>query len=434
MGTGDISARDLLSKILESADTEDLIKKGIESLDESKLNALRQELTPYGTTLSVPKRYVTLSHTSLGTKYQRRLAFTSLAGFLYRVLSEWHPEGLSKEDAEAQQKIIKGFLDNWFEYNPDLHVRSAHTPNEKDPERKAVDSKNPGFSSPFPPSELLVEMMEGDSRVVKSITPGPFSGADGKVIDARSTSTDNWQAIPIPSADTFHRWEYYHDVNFEKLREFTWDLYHDKPDLEDTFNVFRFHETPEEAKEFTEVNQDAIRTSILTVETGKWNLIGPFKKNRERIDFYNKETEVLKMIQEQSQKDAQLGKELMEKRTKAVKKKNVQECGPDAPGLSQYQSSIGGLPGAKKGTTPEEQQKWYEEAKAAKVTSTDIDDLVKKDMEECPDDSIPVPVYKVTGDKMERTVFYTKADKPGDVEMIDGSGKSNKEKESIQKI
>lgn len=424
---GDLSISDQLRQILKADDFEKSLSSAIGGLDDNKLNAMRQELTPYGTTLSVPKRYVTLSHTSLGTRYQRRLAFTSLAGFLYRVLGEWQPEGTSLDDAKKEQAIIKKFLDNWLEYNPDLHVRSAHVPNERDPERRAVDSKNTGFKSPFPPKELIVETVDisGENRVVKSITPGQVAGAD-----MRPLNESSWHAIPIPPADTFHRWEYYHDVNYEKLREFTWDLYHDKPDLEDTFNVFRVHETPEEAKQFVEVNVDGIRTSILTVETGKWNLIGPFKKNRERIDFYTKETEVLKMIHEQNQKDAELGRKLMERRTKEVKKKNVKECGPDAPGLAQqYQQSIGELPGAVRGTTYEEQLRWADENK----TST-IDELAKKDMEECPDDSIPVPLYVVDGNEMKRTVIYTKADKPEDVVISDGGGKTNKDKTSIQNV
>ena len=66
-----------------------------------------------------------------------------------------------------------------------------------------------------------------------------------------------------------------------------------------------------------------------------WTVLADYKKNRENIDFYNRHTEVLKRIMDQHEQDKKLGKDLMNKRVKKAKSKNIEEMGKDAEILAR---------------------------------------------------------------------------------------------------
>ena len=111
----------------------------------------------------------------------------------------------------------------------------------------------------------------------------------------------------------------------------------------------------EEFNAYCQKHQTEFPADIQNTDFGGWTFIGDFKQNREKINFCNRNTEVLKRILDRHENDKQLGADLMKNRIRQRKAKNIAEDGPDAPGLAQYKSVHGiSLPGAEKVISHEE--------------------------------------------------------------------------------
>jgi hypothetical protein len=149
--------------------------------------------------------------------------------------------------------------------------------------------------------------------------------------------------IPDTPSDTFFRWDYYESHNYEEIREMVNVLYAEKPDLEFAINCFGQFNTEKEALAYKDAHLEELMTDLHIIQNGAWSLMGDFKENRKRMDFYNKNTQILKSIMDQNVEDAKLGKELMRKRITRDKTKNVEQCGPDAAGLKTYANELGSI-------------------------------------------------------------------------------------------
>jgi hypothetical protein len=150
----------------------------------------------------------------------------------------------------------------------------------------------------------------------------------------------------IPPQDTFHRWRYYMEVNYEELRAATDTLYHEKPDLDWAIIIYDLFEGSSSEvdaafERFRGMHQDEVISDIKGIEVGGWTLLGDFKENRAKINFYNKHTGVLKRILDRHAEDKKLGQDLMRNRVRQFKAKNIREDGPDAPGLAAYKDQQG---------------------------------------------------------------------------------------------
>ena len=117
------------------------------------------------------------------------------------------------------------------------------------------------------------------------------------------------------------------EVNMEEIRNVVSCLYDEKPDLDFALHIYDVYEgTQEEIDEkkktfITKYNEE-LASDVKVIPLEKWALLGNFKENRERIDFYNRHTEVLKRILDKHEQDKKLGKDLMMKRVRTAKKKN----------------------------------------------------------------------------------------------------------------
>jgi hypothetical protein len=165
---------------------------------------------------------------------------------------------------KEQKEPIKAFLDSLFEYNPDWHVKKAS--NEDDPENK----------------------------------------------------------VPV---DTFHRWKHYEDVNYDKYRKLTERLYLIKANMDYVINVYDCFETLEDAKSFQKMYQDQFIHDVITVKNNGWTFLASWEGNKEKIDFYNKHTELLEQILQQVEKDQKVGNELLKKRMTTTKRANIKKYG-----------------------------------------------------------------------------------------------------------
>lgn len=374
-------------------DIENLVKEletnpdFVNNLTEQQLEDIERKLNPYGSTIYGDEKYTCISFTNLREKYMTKLLTTALVGFTYQMSKEHkvdtselkgkftvdegqfkktrsHPDKNNtalvnnikeqayneyilkntKEDeteeetvecmakarehaeqivndmfkdeeyidleekamteeqncnlqASEEKEVINRFLNKLFKYDPELHATNAFN-------QKMVNSD--------------VER--------KNITPG---------------EDDVWNQVPN---DTYNRFQMYYDVNYEMLRKAVMFLYAEKPDIEVAINVFDSFDSLEQAKDYVEKNKTKVVTNIYTLTNNKWNLLGSFKENRQRMDFYNKNTVILENILKQQEEDAKVGKELLKKRVKKVKTKNVKTYGKDDPNFQIYkQQNLDGV-------------------------------------------------------------------------------------------
>jgi hypothetical protein len=401
------------------------------------------------------------------------------------------PAAASREiPAAAAKALVRGFLATWLEYNPNAHVRKAHDefvlasapvpglgeqPSDPaDPERlplAALRARRPAFATAA--DERAFEACTASPRLYNAAAHLLRNGAALEAVQAVCATEGGAERLRrylfpvaagsaaraavdvVPPQDTFHRWNYYTEVNFEELRSATAAIYHEKPDLDWALILYdTFEGSPAEVdaafEDFRDKHQDEIISDIKGVDFGAWTLLGDFKENREKITFYNKHTDVLKRILDRHAEDKKLGQDLMRNRVRGLKAENIRRDGPDAPGLSEYQSgSRGGVGamGAEKVISREEMYR-LERAKGdrraaqelevidqcrqtiadlseaakvrelrpeeeARLAAAQKDLVVAEEMIEVPDDAIQIDVWAHDGKTpMAKTKFYTKAEAP----------------------
>jgi hypothetical protein len=148
----------------------------------------------------------------------------------------------------------------------------------------------------------------------------------------------------IPPADTIFRIMNYAQANFEPLIGAVYDIYNrTTPIFDVAINPYAWHDDEKKARQFVEKHKGEVLTSIYIAHSGKWNMFSPYRQVRDNTDFYTDNTRLLKEMALQIEADAKLGQELMRKRVKKTKKKNIAEAGPDAPGFAKWKKSSGAL-------------------------------------------------------------------------------------------
>jgi hypothetical protein len=409
------STADELNKLLDELDEETL-----EKMSDVEILELRKKLNPYGRTIEGSNKVLTFSYTDLQGQYQKKLTTTAMIGYLNRMCDEWDvPVGVpvvpvydycknpdlindfekglknpTKEllDEIAENKkmmekrvVVKEFLEHMFQYNPDIHVRSAYKPNPSDTTRNVLDT---------PAAQLAIfELKQTDATFKEAmyqydidVLINAKSDTSSETKDKVVTSVTKYITEMIPARDLYHRFNHYYETNYEELQGIVEDLYCEKPCFETAVNPYCIHDTDEDADKFIHKHRDEVISTIYKAHTGKWNIISPFKKVRESVKFFNKNTEVLEQIADQIEKDAKIGAELMKKRIKVQKKKNIKIEGADDPEFIKWKAT---------NTT-------LKDMGAETLNEKDLDD-------ECPSDALEVPVYRIGkgGTEMKISKFYT---------------------------
>ncbi len=389
-------------------------------------------------------------------KERYKAACVGLAGDELAALTAEHVSRneLIKSTAKG---IINQFLCRNFEYNPDRHLRGSHSENAADPERKpkftaiketcklaetapAIETKLNARqeqtykylrSSILTTYNAAVETATTLKGAIKTIADPDLDRediqgilfkkykqltdliADMKKIVTPIASADTLDAWKVdPPLDVFHQFDRYLTNHYEQLRDVVQALYNEKSDFEFGVVTYEPHKTEQAAREYRVQHEAEFKTEVVAFETGAVTLLGPFKENRQRIDFYNKNTEVARRMMEQLEADHKLGKDLMEKELIAAKKKNIEEAGPDNPGLAAYKREMRiaqDLSGAKQVLSKEDKDKLAEAVERAQAIKEDY---------EVPDDGIQVNVFFPSNDsnnastELRKTHFYTQAEAP----------------------
>ena len=275
-------------------------------------------------------------------------------------IPELHRELDNVKDVPTQiaNRIISDFLGEFLEYDPDLHVKSVynktaieldeHGKDKVEKERLTLDKMKAKPVVNSEDKELYDRIVQSPERIktVLNVMRCPeLAQVPAHFIHYLAPLDKTHDARPaiehIPPQDTFYRWNTYAEANFEELREATNTIYHDKPDLDFMLMVYNTWEGTTEANkqafdDFIKEYEERIISDTKLITVGKWTLLGDFKKNRENIQFYNKNTEIIQRILDKYSEDKKLGKDLMKKRVKRAKAQNIKRLGPDDVGLADY--------------------------------------------------------------------------------------------------
>ena len=372
---------------------EDLIKElesnpdAINKMSEEELCEIEKKLNPYGSTIYGDEKYTCLSFTNLREKYMTKLLTTGLIGFTYQMCKEHnvdednmdvqldtndyltikeHPD---KHNSELKSKVFNQIFNEFIlkekekknvEDVDECESKESDIEIDEELELKATNYANDYVLNCFKDVEsidldrmendrlkLCLEQTEAEKKVINKFLNKLFK-FDPNTHAVNSFSKDRQTKDPervlsrnediyinVPN-DTYNRFQMYYDVNYDKLREAVMYLYNEKPDIEVALNVYDSFSSLEECNDFVEKNKNKVITSIYTLTNNKWNLLGSFKQNRERMNFYNKNTTILENIIKQQEDDAKTGKELLSKRVKKLKTKNVKRYGKDHPNFVKY--------------------------------------------------------------------------------------------------
>lgn len=313
------------------------------------------------------------------------------------------------------RNVINRFLNRQFVFDPMRHVRPAKSTGAGDPERgqktpawaeaqaergKAVAAKmdaNPALLYKYLRDNTLAsyQIMTETQAMLKSIcsgggvlSPEDFHGVALKLYGRAKGMVDNMRAIaePLsaaqtvelyrvnPPADVFHNFGRFMSNNFEAMVDGVREFFGLRPDFEFAITYHRAFKSEEAAREHRIAHENEFRGNVFTIENNGITLLGAYKENAAKVDFYNKNTEILKNMMEQNAADAKLGQDLMNKKIRREKQRNIDECGPDGEGLAAFtrsgtlahdpKQSIATM-GAFKGMTREQQEAYIKERDAA---------------------------------------------------------------------
>ncbi len=314
------------------------------------------------------------------------------------IMAKWRPhvetargearkEVIAKRDAEIAEHhkhhraIVDKFLARNFEFNPDLHVRKSKTSGFSDPERVAVQQRiredmeakrveeakaalsKPGSFDRMKEITLFAynEVLEAGKAVngcIRALNNPENDAADkiailikrGKNLAvlqekfgqvAKPLALADAEAavrIELP-AEVFHNFDRYITSHHSALTDVQMACYNEKPDLEYMAILYSVHRDEKEAKEFCKQHYRDFRTQVVTLSAGGATLLGSFKENLERVEYYDQNTEVLRELTKQNEADAKMGKDMLDKSIQRKKMENIREDGPDRDGLTQYRTS-----------------------------------------------------------------------------------------------
>lgn len=455
-----VNLRDQLNELLDT-----LSKGDLDHLTEEEVHEYRKKITPYGRTIQGNEKYVNFSITQVRYEWFKKLMVTGFVGFLNRMCDEWRvppgvkvvpveqwlenkslvdtpPGVLEKSDKSAiydfeynrkwmeKRAVVKQFLEELLQFNPDEHVRSAHRPNHADKERKTINTPAGKLASnhlrktdsKFRKHEEIYKSVE-TSPDEKTLDDVKYDYVKKTIVSKTGETKEITRKIPkystkvpeeqlskpienqngkdptvsetvrniIPPHDVFGRFDTYVKDNYEELREATTDLYCEKSDLELALNVYDVHSSEEEAEKFVKKHRNEVIAEVFTIPTNKWVFFDSFKEQRENVKYYNDGTIILEEIIAQQERDERLGADLMKKRVSKERKKNIINTGKPDPNFAKWKDQNSTL------------------KQMGAVTSNN-------DEAECDDndDTIEVGVWRLgeDGQSLEHSKFHTLAEAP----------------------
>lgn len=363
----------------------------INEMDEEQIRELRKAINPYSHIVGLTGKYNVLTFTNMETVFMQYMTLLGMTGFVYKMLDEFDPsEHMKMADMpmpEGWKEYTRNFLNTMFEFNPEDHVRPLKNAN-------------------------IGKRSELSAKKLKEMN------------------------IPMPPADTGHRFKRYIENHFDQFRDLTANLTGFEPTIEDAIQCLKTFDDEKSAMEWKDKYQDDFSTQIRVVAEGAWALTGPWADNRDKQEYLNEHTQFLADVMDRLEQDEKLGQDMMKKRVEKKKKQNIKEAGPDPKSLGNYIKSTGKKMeslGAKRVQLSKEEEAAMAEKHRA-MNGTKESEFVQyvgpddnNDDDECPDDAVEVGVTEISGGGkvVTQSKFYTESDRPDDIK---------KQAQEIQKV
>jgi len=434
--------------------------ESIDNLTPAQLEALERRMNPFGSTIYGDEKYTALSFTNMREEYFKKLMLTTMVAFNYQMAEEWtvdvddlcgdhtvckedHVRVVRNEDKDNKD-LVNGLYEQYIN-SKTLEYEEEHgkkTPTEEEmlqwsaeatahvedtlKDREVFDTNAFALEQ----DKKVALQSEQERAVIKRWLDSFFkfnplnslqSSFDrsmaksdperSKILSTLDTA-GNTAVVETP-VEVHSSLTHFYEINYEKLREATTLMYEEKPDIEVAVNVYGTFDTLDECSDFVQKNKTTVITNVLTVTNNKWNLIGPFKENRERMDFYNKNTQVLENMLKKREEDAKLGKDLLKNRIRKQKVKNVKQYGKDHPSFIKYKKQVAiGVYDADV-TDIVETDDGIEVHHIVEISETGS----KLDEDGIPEDAVEIGVTSVNvkTQKVVQSKLYTKADSPGEL-------------------
>ena len=409
----------------------------VDNLSREETENLLKRVNPYGVIVENEPACFNVMFTNWREEFLKRLMLTCTTAYNFRMSKEW--DGGKLSDYKSPNDVVKAFLSNQFEFDPDRHVDSEikRSKNSKDPERKDLETAK--LENMRTAKQKTVNNKKIKENLVNSINE--FRQLDNdtesnklinehldKIINSinklrlvnSNAEIAHIYDVDMPS-DIFYNFTRYYQNNYEELRDAHEILFSEKPDIEaaiQPIKAFTGETRFEDAEYHRDKNNQQFITSTYTLENNKWNLLGPFKQNQKRIDFYNKDTEIIKLMFKKIEEDHKLGADMMKKRVRKAKQTNIDELGPDSEGLKNYKKAMGTLEalGAKKGFSEKEMDDFRSEYASKETVSNDekekMQDAINVKEQFESGDNIVVPVHYLDDGKMKRSTFQIESEEP----------------------
>ena len=451
--SNDISLDDFKNSISDIIKDLETNPEKINEMSQEQVLEIEKHLSPYGATIYGPEKYTCISFTNLKEKYMQKLLTTALIGFVYQMSNEHIVDEdeltavLNKEefmdDIENPNKHNTDHIRNLeYQYYEELkkeYVENNETKEDEETKELTEDEEtdlrikvNQRIEAEFcntkvfnnerflkKKEELINEQSQEEQVVINKFlnklfkydpnthTTSVFN--DDNEDPERQVNPDNEFTNTIPPNDTYGRFNYYYDVNYEKLRQAVMYLYNDKPDTEVAINIYDSFDSIEECNDYIEKNQDNVICNLLNLTNYKWNLLGSFKQNRDRISFYNSNTKILENIMKQQEDDAKMGKVLLDARVRKKKVKNIKEYGKDHPSFLKYKQANPNE------ITANGQQIEIDENKVTVTEEIEVSETgAKLDEDGVPSDCLEIGVTSINlkDNTIKTGKIYSKAEKP----------------------
>jgi hypothetical protein len=359
----------LMNNFLQEMDDNEQASKDFEdkiaTLTDEEVRAMLKTVNPYSTNIpnetGKTERNVSFSFTNMRMEFMKELVTTGMIGYLfqrnmiYEVPDEVRPisieEYLLKGDDACkppkyvtdntlkekyrqmhetmkERVIIYKFLKDVFQYNPDKHVRSSWYPVKDDQVRDLIGTH-------------AAKVALATKNTVRKTNPDQdhspeMSDLPDEEKTAELGQTGNPVYEVIPPADHYETFKNYLEDNYDEFVKVVYNITGSRPDIDIAINVYDTHDTIEEAVAFRNNHIDEVIAGIYNTPTNAWAVIAPYAKNKEKEDFFNRETMHLKGMLDSREEKEKLAKDMLKKRIHKKKVANVKEHGPDSDKVKQW--------------------------------------------------------------------------------------------------
>lgn len=313
--------------IAKSIKTDAELKNFMTSLSSDDVAYLRKKANPFKQPVVQSKnKYLICSIINYREQFHRRLLQLGLVRFMYQALLEYVPEDASKYTSETsayfadtQRKNIAFYMVSKFEqeqnYNKLYSLYLKLGPKVKD---LAVALKEK-----YNAVEEELDTLPND--VIDTITQS--TKAELGIETTREEYIYSEQARIKQYLDLYldqtkkleFNFHNYVDAHYDALKEDTETIFGQPYEFEYSMIPLETVDNLDDYNKYKNKYAEEFDLDIICVKFNQYNILAPIAANRDKVEFYNKNTAIIQKMIQESQNDMRYGKELMINKMKKEK-------------------------------------------------------------------------------------------------------------------